>query len=180
MFKLENYRSSEDPGTLKDINIDEELEMKMIEPERLKNKVEKLRNQGNYMRIKEMSNELKISKNLSSFDVKNLLNMNLKSKKNDANICKNNSTELIRVNEFNSNPLNPKQSKREGDITDDFEDENDVDMIEIDKIVKKLDFEDIKYNDNQLFDKNYYKTYNHPKSNVESFFDFLFCPKKEY
>lgn len=152
--------------------------MKMIEPEKLKNKIEKHRTQGNYTKIKEMSNELKISKNLSSFDIKNLLNMNIKSK-NSVNICKNNSTEQIRNFEYNSNPLNPKQSKRDHDITEDFEDENDIDVLEINKIVKKLDFENIKHNDNQLFEKNQYKTYNNPKPNVETFFDFLFCPKKE-
>ena len=147
---------------------------------KLENKAEILKKQAFLLKNKDRSDELKMNKNLSSLDIKNLLDKNLKNKMNQSNVFKKNSSDCININDYNSLPLNLKVSTitDDLDINEEFEEDIDEEMKELNKIVKKLDFDNIRHNDNSIFEKNHYKKIS-TTMNVDNFFDFLFCSKKE-
>lgn len=121
---------------------------------------------------------MKMNKNLSSFDIKNLLDMNLKNKNIKPNRINNRSNDYLVINDYNSLPANLKETVMDDYNMNEFNEDNDDEIRELNKIVKKLDFENISHNDNLIFDKNKYKKVSN-NVNVDNFFDFLFSNKKE-
>ena len=132
----------------------------------------------NLLKIKDRSDEMKMNKNLSSFDIKNLLDMNLKNKNIKPNRINNRSNDYLVINDYNSLPANLKETVMDDYNMNEFNEDNDDEIRELNKIVKKLDFENISHNDNLIFDKNKYKKVSN-NVNVDNFFDFLFSNKKE-
>ena len=132
----------------------------------------------NLLKIKDRSDEMKMNKNLSSFDIKNLLDMNLKNKNIKPNRINNRSNDYLVINDYNSLPANLKETVMDDYNMNEFNEDNDDEIRELNKIVKKLDFENISHNDNLIFDKNKYKKVSN-NVNVDNFFDFLFYNKKE-
>ena len=124
-------------------------------------------------------NHLKMNKNLSSINIKKLLEVNLKNKSKKQIINKNRSCNYLGSNEFTSVPFryNLKTSSTVADleINEEFEESEGE---EIKKLVKKLDFEKISIKDDEIFSSIKYKKANSSK-NFNNFFNFLFCSNNE-